>query len=975
MSSEPARAEKLFEQGKALFLRGRYQDAVRLLAAATESAPTSVVCQFMLGAGRLNSGDTAGALYPLALCVYLDPEHASGRFALGVALRELGQPEQGAVHVAYAAYRGHPQAAAHLHELALTHCPDCGSPVTSRAARCEGCAGTPREISAPRPRTWSWSHLRAEDARSRWTLPYERLADVGRGHLSRYTSYGDPREIDDALAYLELAAATASAADRPARLTELGSAYRRRFTCHGLPADLDHAIDCHEEALDQAAADAPEQVMILANLGVAYGSRHESTAAAADLERAIHFLERAMAAPTGDPDEHVAAMASVGVFYERRHQAGGDEADLDRSIALQNAVVDSSPREHPRYAGRMANLTIAYLNRYERHHRLPDLERARLLADRAVAATPPDSPDLPIRLATRGSTRLQLHLAYLADEPEGTRDQQLSRALDDLRRALDALPDGQPHVPVVLAELVRAHLVPGAGHMAPDRRTLEAWEARLEAARGATPSKRAVAGRNLGVLANSLGEYDVAARVLDAAIALTPATPLRGTGWTDRERRVAEPRGLASQAFAAHCALGEPLQAVQQAEKGRGIQLATLLDAHDDLVDLQRELPWLARPFRQVRKELAAGSAAEAVLWDRYGQLVDQIREHARFTRFLMTPHVEELRRAASGGTVVAVNSARNRADAILVGHEGELRHVPLEHLTADDVEAQAEALSGSARAGRRDKAMADRLGWLWDTVVGPIADALPPGAGPSRVWWMPIGLLGMFPLHAAGHPGRPGALDAFVSSYTPTLRILAHAHDHPATAPRRQLTVALPSTPGLPGLPGALTEALDLHRRRPDQPPLLNEDATTSQVAAALSTATWAHFACHALADRTAPSRGGLCLSDGMLTIPEISRLAVADAQLAYLSACSTSLRSQEHVDESLNLASAFQLAGFRHVIASLWPLADTFGAVAARTFYTELSETADDAAAALHRTTLIMRDRYQDQPDLWASLVHSGP
>ncbi|MGW6506485.1 CHAT domain-containing protein [Streptomyces niveus] len=63
------------------------------------------------------------------------------------------------------------------------------------------------------------------------------------------------------------------------------------------------------------------------------------------------------------------------------------------------------------------------------------------------------------------------------------------------------------------------------------------------------------------------------------------------------------------------------------------------------------------------------------------------------------------------------------------------------------------------------------------------------------------------------------------------------------------------------------------------------------------------------------------------------------------------------------MDLASAFQLASFRYVIASLWPLVDTFGTVAARTFYVELSGTAD---GALHRTTLAMRDHYQDQPDL---------
>lgn len=968
MSSTVARSEELFEQGKNLFLRGQYARAEQLLATAAELTPTSVGCQFMLGASRMNSDDVAGALYPLALCVYFEPDHGSARFALGVALRHLGQPEQANVHIAYAAYLGNPQAPAMLTQLGLAHCTDCGGPVTPNAAGCDTCAATPRSISSPRRRTWSWAHLRADDFRSRLSLPGEQVAQIARGHLTRYDLEGDPRNIDDALTYLELAAAAAPDAERPLRLTELGSAYRRRFACHGLPADLDHAIDCHEQALDRAGADADERVMILANLGVAYGARYEFGAVAADLERAIQFLERAMATPTQDPDQSLAVMANAGQFYRHRFQAGNDPADLDRSIELQIPVVDGTPPDHPRYAGRMANLTVAYTSRYEKDGRPADLDRALDLADRAVAATPGDSPALPIRLFNRGGARLHRYLAHRESS-------ELDRAISDLRQALDATSDGNPLVAAVLAQLAKAHLVPGGNSRAPDRRTLEAWGARLESASGASPSERALAGRNLGTLAHAGGQYDLAARILDAAIELMPAVPLRGTSWTDRERRFGEHRGLVSQAFAAHCALGDPLRAVQQAELGRGMQLATVLDAHDDLTDLDRELPQMARAFRQVRKELAGSSATQSVLWDRYGDLVARIREHPGFTRFLMTPRVEELRRAAAGGTVVVVNCGRNRADAILIRPEGDPQHVPLPGLSSSDVEAQAESMVGSAHTGRGDGTMADRLAWLWDTVVQPVREAFPSHDTPHRVWWLPIGLLGLFPLHAAGHPDRPGALDAFVSSYTPTLRILTHAHRRHSAAARLQLTVALSSTSGLPGLPGALAEALDLHRRHPDEPPLLNQDATTGRVAAALSTATWAHFACHALADYSAPSNGGLCLSDGMFTIPEISRLALPDAQLAYLSACSTGYRNLEHVDESLNLASAFQLAGFRHVIASLWPLNDRFGAVASRTFYVKLSGTADDAPRALHRTALELRRQYPDRPDLWASLIHSGP
>lgn len=968
MSSGLARAEELFDQGRDMFLRGQYARAAELLAAAAELVPTSAGCQFMLGASRMNTDDVAGALYPLALCVYFEPDHGSGRFALGMALRHLGQPEQAALNFARAAYVGNPQAPAMLARLGLAHCPTCGGPVGPEAEGCDSCAGIPRTISAPRPRTWSWSHLRDDDYRSRISLPCEPLAQVARGHLDRYVDHGGPHHIDAAIAYLELAAAAAPYDERPLRLTELGTAYRRRSTCHGLSADLDHAIDCHEQALDQAGADDTDGMMILSNLGLAYGARSELSGVAADLKRAIDFLERAMAAPTRDPDQRLAAMSSAGLFHLRRFRLDGDAADLDRSIELQIPVLDATAPGHARYAGRTANLAVAYEARFDKDGRRADLDRALDLADRAVAATPADSPALPIRLSIRGGARLD---RYVTDRASG----ELERAIEDLGHALDATPDGHPQVAPVVGQIARAHLAPGAAGLRPDLRTLEAWEARLRSARGASPSDRALAGRNLGTLANACGQYELAARVLDEAVGLMPAVPLRGTDWTDRERRFGEQRGLVSQAFAAHCALLDPLRAVQQSELGRGMQLAAVLDAHDDLVDLERELPELARPFRRVRKELTGSPASQSVLWSRYGDLVARIREQPGFARFLLPPRVEELRRAAAGGTVVLVNCGRDRADAVLIGSEGDPRHVPLPALSSSDVEARAESMVDSAHTGRRDLAMADRLAWLWDTVVRPVRDALPQSGTPHRVWWLPIGLLGLFPLHAAGHPGQPGALDAFVSSYTPTLRILAHARDRPSRAARRQLTVALPNTAGMPSLPGTLAEALDLHRRHPDQPALLNEDATIGQVAAGLSTATWAHFACHALADYSAPSNGGLCLSDGVLTIPEISRLALADTQLAYLSACSTGYRNLEHVDESLNLASAFQLAGFRHVIASLWPLNDSFGAVASRMFYAELSGAADDAAGALRRTMLELRRRHPGQPDLWASLIHSGP
>jgi CHAT domain-containing protein len=263
-------------------------------------------------------------------------------------------------------------------------------------------------------------------------------------------------------------------------------------------------------------------------------------------------------------------------------------------------------------------------------------------------------------------------------------------------------------------------------------------------------------------------------------------------------------------------------------------------------------------------------------------------------------------------------------------------------------------------------------LGWLWDAAVAPVLATLPADAPvPPRVWWLPTGLLGLLPLHAAGHPGQPGALDATVSSFIPSLRALREARDRPPAQNRSSLTVALHRTLGQQELPGTVDDATH------SDAVLRDEEATASHVLSALQHATWAHFACHAVADTASQVNSGLRLHDRMLRLPEIGALQLSEAELAYLSACSTANHGTRYADEVLHLGSAFHLAGFRHVIASLWPLDDTAAAAAERSFHKALphSPVASDAAAVLRTVILSLRDEYPSRPDLWAPLIHSGP
>ena len=87
--------------------------------------------------------------------------------------------------------------------------------------------------------------------------------------------------------------------------------------------------------------------------------------------------------------------------------------------------------------------------------------------------------------------------------------------------------------------------------------------------------------------------------------------------------------------------------------------------------------------------------------------------------------------------------------------------------------------------------------------------------------------------------------------------------------------------------------------------------------------------------------------------------------------------LRTGGAVDEAIHLTSAFQLAGFRHVIASLCPIEDRIAAEAAGLFYRMLPDSPDAStgATAPQDVTHNLRTEYPDHPDLGAALIHHGP
>ncbi|MBB5850918.1 CHAT domain-containing protein [Amycolatopsis umgeniensis] len=777
--------------------------------------------------------------------------------------------------------------------------------------------------------------------------------------------------------------------DRGRLLAKLSSAHRVRFTHSNIVTDLDQAVDAGERACAAGIDTLADEVFHRHHLGVAYRYRFQAAGVLTDLDRAIEEGEYVQAnTPVGHADRGM-YLASLGSGYRLRSDAvrgrAGSDRDLDRAIEIGEASLDATPSDHPQRPTRLTLLVDAYLRRGET---TGDLDRAIALGRETVERTAGHF--------TLGSTLSNLGLIHQRRYAKSGDQADLVEAIRLAESAVGTVPREHAARTAAMANLALALRVWSTETGETVSLAKLTWLAdELLAAERGLPAERLIACREVGVLALATGHPRIATKLLDAAIALLPATRPREGDWSDQTQRLRGQTGVVSAAVAAHCAANDPVGALQAAERGRGIILGARLDARSDLSALVAAEPELAREFDNIRSRLGAaeegaGSSSTGAdftgqlrrLWEEYDEVLARIRERPTFQRFLMAPLVEEMFEATEGGVLVMVNAGADSGDAVIVTPGRQPVRVPLPGLNLAAVEVNAAELdhvTTTRYVSAHEPVLPKVLSWLWTAIVEPVlAHFEPSGPGDAlpRVRWMPIGLLGLFPLHAAGPSDGPGALDAVVSSYTSTIRALAHARSRPVADTRRQLIVAVEHVEGLDDLPHAKREAVALRDVQPGSRELFDELATTENVLRELPKATWVHFACHATADHLTPSRTRLHLHDDVLSLTRLSQLELSAAEFAYLSACSTADRGLHGIEESLHLASAFQLAGFRHVVGSLWPLDDAIAARAAKAFYARLpaDATADGAASALHEVSRALRDAYTTMPHLWAGLIHTG-
>jgi tetratricopeptide (TPR) repeat protein len=873
------------------------------------------------------------------------------------------------------------------------------------------------------------------------TLPVP-LSELAVALDWRHKITGRVEEIGAAMTVIDRAVALTHPDDeeRPRRLHLRKWLLVTRYDQFRGVADLEEAISVGHELLDGAQPDDPDLGFVLGDFVALYSRRYQRTQAIADLDRGIDFGRRALAVFAGRESEPgVASLVDdIAVALRDRGERTGRTADLDEAVDLGRQAVADYPADDADHVGMSSRLGES-LRRAGEARRSVELLREALRVATAVLrrASERTHPAVPgfrqnVGLCHLGLGRLeadatQIEQGVAALRTAHAEDPANAAIRSDLGIALAALAEHSDNHAALLDEAIELHSA-AVGEALDDPSTAQlrinlAAALRTRNERDETEAGRSravelfrsvavqeavstrlrlIGARSWGMLAADVGDWAVANHALGLAVDLLTRVSAPNLERDDQERQLMAEPGLVAEAVAAALEVGDVDRAAELFEQGRGVLTAHALDLRTDVGRLVERDPNLADAFLRLRDALDADGPDrdDRHLWaDRWQTLLGKIRALPGFADFLLPLTVARIRAAAAAGPLVMVNVARRRSDALVVRPDSvTLVRLPLRWATMESnvlafvvaIEVLGRAERGSDQARRANDQVDAALRWAWQAVAGPVLAHLgldgPRVAGGRRprMWWMPSALLNFLPLHAAIPPDdveHPrSVLDVVVSSYTPTVRSLVQSRERTARAVEGlgPLVVAMEHTPGQRHLPGVSAEARFIQDEIPGTVCLIDEEAEWTAVREQLPHRAWVHFSCHGTSDRTNPSASHLLLARAApLELLEIARQRL-DADLAFLSACSTGTPGLALVDESLHIAGAFQLAGYRHVVAAMWPIVDTVARRVVERVYALIrpgSPSVDHLATIVHDAVLLMRRRYPAEPALWAAFVHFGP
>ena len=722
---------------------------------------------------------------------------------------------------------------------------------------------------------------------------------------------------------------------RSIRLNNLATCFGRRFERFCNVEDINKALDIGSEAFKACPQDSPNLMTHANSIGSFYGLRYQRLGSVEDLEAAIYWVTYAICLAQVHSLDPADLYSNLGVMMSWKYQLTGDVSDLKE--ALQHSTVAVlEPHDQPHIASSMTNL-------------------ADLLASGDFES---------YNMGTRGDS-----LDYYS----------------------------------------------------------QVWHCE-----SSSPMDRLQAARKASIQLNDLGRWEESSQLLVRAVELLSDIGSRLLCQEDQQYVLKEFASLGTLSAAVKFQAGKSvLRILRVLELGRGLIASLAPHLEEDLklyseVDLStttwdakvhpagvctsiQGAPSLALHTRNDPSGLTPGSDCQK---DNLPESMFQFGAGTASLRIFDENFMQnQLTGLASSGPLVVINESPIRCDAILI-ESNRLFHLPLRDLNSKAISdwnrkfKRLRSFDGHKDGKTKVLEQLDFLAWLWTVVAKPVLDALGFSSRPidkplPRVWWILTGQLSQLPIHAAGRwneDPRESVMERVISSYSPSIKALVHSRQKSSVSYDNTLNhvvVAMHKTPDLPRLNRAkeevdwIAKALSVRCWPHSNNNTISLYNPTKQVVLEqMAGAHVFHFAGHGRTNPTDPWSSYLALNDWQqdpLTVQGLLNLQRRPANpfLAYLSACGTGTNAAEDLrDAPVHMVSAFQIAGFRHTIGSLWEVEDQVAVEMAEEFYTALisAEHVNDyaVAASIHHAAMRLRDKVTERlpEDVlgWAAYVHFG-
>lgn len=757
----------------------------------------------------------------------------------------------------------------------------------------------------------------------------------------------------------------------------LGAALSGRFEVLGETGDLEAGIDAYEQALRGVMEGGPGWVVRLGNLSAAFQTRFEALGQMKDLDAAVALLEQALQLTRERSPNWRAYHTNLGAALSRRFEALGQARDLEKAVRYYRRALDTAGEGSPDWATCQANLGTVLSIRFDAAGEVEDMEEAIEAYEKALEVLPESSVARVNCLVNLGNAQIRRSEALERREDLGT-------AIATLQRALRATAHGSLDWAVCQANLGIAYRTrfTALDETVDLCSAITAYQEALTFFRPEVfPDYTLVASLPLGHLLLTRGKRgDFARAVQTYQAAGSAAAHLYFESLLQRRRRHQLDRVQDMPANHAYALAkkGDLKQAVEVLEAGRARALTETLQGTEALSAIpdsaQREV--LQKAHQRVKEAENAFLHFDETSRNRVEQKLAKARRvyydllRDLFPDFFGKYTFTEVREAAADSPLVYLLATPAGGLALIV-HVGsaasgapgsrEVSAVWLPGITSKRLRERMlgpeedPALGGYLgaydewRTNRCDKAsgyewqatLYDMVRWLGRSIISPVVESLEEQLC-NRATLVPLGLLGLLPLHAASDTGV-----AF--SYSPNAHTLTVARDRAHKLEPLSL-VAVNSPDDKSEFSSAEIQAAFQHFSQDRRLHLAGGRATSEAVCEALETyAVW-HFSTHGWAGWQEPLSGGLLLAnDEHLSLRDIFSLEV-EARLAVLSACETGVVGTDLPNEVIGLPTGLLQAGVAGVIGSLWAVDDFSTAVLMSQFYENWLGKGEDPDRALH-------------------------